>query len=89
MGAAIPPQGTGSHVAKDSNNAMPIAIVGLSCRLPGQVKSLQSLWQMCAEERDVWQPIPNERFNMGILYHPDPSRNGTVGRNSDCVLHHS
>ena len=35
---------------------------------------------MCAEQRDVWQPIPKERINFGAFYHPDPGRRGTVGR---------
>jgi len=57
---------------------MPIAIVGLSCRLPGAASCTDNLWRMCAEKHDVWQPIPKERMNNGAFYHPDPNRNGTV-----------
>ena len=60
------------------DKTMPIAIVGLSCRYPGEAKNLESLWQACAEERNLWQPISEERINQKAFYHPDPSRNGTV-----------
>ena len=60
------------------DDTMPIAIVGLSCRLPGGATSTEKLWKMCVEGRDVWQPIPEERMNNGAYYHPDPGRNGTV-----------
>lgn len=66
-------------VAEDQvNKTMPIAIVGLSCRYPGEAKNPESLWQACADERNLWQPIPKERMNQKAFYHPDPSRNGTV-----------
>lgn len=63
-----------------THSTMPIAIVGMSCRLPGGVSSPEDLWQICAEQRDVWKSIPNERMNNDAFYHPDPGRNGTVGR---------
>lgn len=61
-----------------TDESVPIAIVGLSCRLPGGVGSPEDLWSVCAEQRDVWQPIPNKRMNNNSFYHPDPGRNGTV-----------
>ena len=62
------------------DKTMPIAVVGMACRYPGAVTDPERLWQMCAEQRDVWQPIPKERFNQDIFHHPDPSRNGTVSK---------
>ena len=60
------------------DQTMPIAIVGLSCRLPGAAANPEGLWHVCAEQRDVWQPIPNQRLDNGAFFHPDPGRNGTV-----------
>ena len=66
-------------VARDQGDkTMPIAVVGLSCRYPGEAKNPESLWQACAEERNLWQPIPKEKVNPNAFYHPNPSRNGTV-----------
>jgi hypothetical protein len=60
------------------DETMPIAVIGMSCRFPGAATDPENLWQVCAEQRDVWQAIPPERLNKGVFYHPDPSRNGTV-----------
>ena len=62
-----------------NDHIMPIAIVGLSCRLPGAATDPANLWRVCAEQQDVWQPMPRERMNHEAYYHPDPGRNGTVG----------
>ncbi|KAL8792787.1 MAG: hypothetical protein Q9195_004600 [Heterodermia aff. obscurata] len=59
------------------DKTMPIAVVGLSCRYPGEARDPESLWATCAEERNLWQPIPKEKINQKAFYHPDPSRNGT------------
>lgn len=55
---------------------MPIAIVGMGCRFPGDATNPQKLWDMLVESRDAWSPIPKERFNQSAFYHPDASRNG-------------
>jgi hypothetical protein len=57
--------------------SMPIAIVGMSCRFPGDATDPRKLWQMCAAARDAWSPVPKERFNQDAFYHPDANRNGT------------
>ena len=76
------------------DKTMPIAIVGLSCRYPGDAKNPESLWQTCAAKQKLWQPIPKERINQKAFYHPDSSRNGTVRlfvqdpeTGSNCLLH--
>lgn len=59
-----------------ADDTTPIAIVGMSCRLPGAA-STEELWRLCAEQRDVWQPFSEARNNHSTYYHPDPGRNGT------------
>ncbi|WP_349294410.1 beta-ketoacyl synthase N-terminal-like domain-containing protein [Streptomyces sp. HU2014] len=39
----------------------PIAIVGMSCRLPGGVESPEDLWRLVAEGRDVVSDLPGDR----------------------------
>ncbi|MFI1913805.1 type I polyketide synthase [Nocardia sp. NPDC020380] len=39
----------------------PIAIVGMSCRLPGAVASPEDLWQLLQDGRDAITPFPTER----------------------------
>ncbi|WP_374104554.1 type I polyketide synthase, partial [Streptomyces sp. HB132] len=45
-----------------------IAIVGMSCRFPGGVRSPEDLWQLLAEERDAMTPYPTDRgWDVGDL----------------------
>ncbi len=51
----------------------PIAIVGLSCRLPGGVVDAKSYWTLLSEGRDVVSEIPADRWDVDAYYDPDPS----------------
>ncbi|KAJ5484831.1 hypothetical protein N7539_004819 [Penicillium diatomitis] len=54
----------------------PVAIVGMACRLPGQVSSLESFWELCSRGRSGWSEMPQSRFNAAAFYHPNPDRTG-------------
>lgn len=46
-----------------------VAIVGVSCRLPGDVTCLSELWtKVLLEERDAIVPVPAERWNNEALF---------------------
>ncbi|KAI5865333.1 reducing type I polyketide synthase [Durotheca rogersii] len=57
---------------------MPIAIVGMSCRFPGDATSPERLWRMCAEGRSAWSEIPADRFNKDAFYHPSGDKPTTT-----------
>jgi acyl transferase domain-containing protein/acyl carrier protein len=50
-----------------------IAIVGMSCRLPGS-NSPEELWQVLSTGKDVSSVVPQERWNADNYYDPDPSK---------------
>lgn len=58
--------------------SVPVALVGISCRLPGGANSVDKLWELLKRGSEAWTPVPNDRFNETAFHHPsadDP--NGT------------
>ncbi|KEQ90223.1 hypothetical protein AUEXF2481DRAFT_71742 [Aureobasidium subglaciale EXF-2481] len=56
---------------------MPIAIIGMSCRLPGGATDPDKLWDLCVAGKSAWSEIPESRFNRDAWYHPDKEHIGT------------
>ncbi|MEU9027343.1 type I polyketide synthase, partial [Streptomyces sp. NPDC048383] len=56
----------------------PIAIVAMSCRFPGGVRTPEDLWQLLADGTDAVAGFPADRgWDLERLYSPDPDRTGT------------
>jgi acyl transferase domain-containing protein/NADPH:quinone reductase-like Zn-dependent oxidoreductase/acyl carrier protein len=50
----------------------PIAIVGIGCRLPGRVTGPTSFWRLLRDAKDAIGEVPEDRWNIGSHYDPDP-----------------
>ena len=56
----------------------PLAVVGMSCRYPGGVRSPEDLWQVAVTGREVLSPFPGDRgWSLESLHHGDPGHPGT------------
>lgn len=63
-----------------------IAIVGIGCRLPGDISTPESFWQALVEELDVVGEVLTDRWNIDGYYHPDRNRPGTTYTRAAAML---
>jgi acyl transferase domain-containing protein len=58
--------------------SMPIAVIGMGCRFPGDATSPARLWELLVNGRSAWSEFPNDRINIDGFYHPSGNRQGSV-----------
>ncbi|MEM9271362.1 MAG: SDR family NAD(P)-dependent oxidoreductase [Cyanobacteria bacterium P01_F01_bin.143] len=56
----------------------PIAIVGMSCRFPGNSDSPEAFWELLRSGVDAIEEIPAQRWNIDDYYHPNPEVPGKI-----------
>jgi acyl transferase domain-containing protein/acyl carrier protein len=54
----------------------PIAIVGMSCRVPGGAEDADAFWNLLTEGKDVVGEVPADRWDVDAYYDPDPGKLG-------------
>ena len=57
--------------------ATPVAVIGMSCRLPGGIESPEQLWDALLRGDDLVKEVPAERWDTDQYYDPEP---GVPGR---------
>lgn len=60
-----------------AGNLEPIAIIGMSCRLPGSATDPQKLWELLKQGGSTWSKAPKDRFNQEAFH--DLSANAKPG----------
>ncbi|KAL8372278.1 hypothetical protein RB595_001863 [Gaeumannomyces hyphopodioides] len=64
----------------------PVAIIGMSCRLPGGASDPEAFYQLCCLGRSGWTPMPPDRFSKDGYHHPNPDRLGCYNPSGGCFL---
>ncbi|WP_330333036.1 SDR family NAD(P)-dependent oxidoreductase [Streptomyces sp. NBC_00536] len=76
LGKQVVVSGPVSNVAAVDDD--PIAIVAMSCRFPGGVRTPEDLWQLLSTGGDAISDLPLDRgWDIDALYDADPSAQGT------------
>ena len=66
----------GYTVAHVELKHQPIAIIGMSCRLPGSVSTPDEFWELLARSRTGFSDIRPSRFSDKRFFHPNPGKSG-------------
>ncbi|WP_437515469.1 SDR family NAD(P)-dependent oxidoreductase [Sorangium sp. So ce1099] len=66
----------------------PIAIVGIGCRFPGEVRDLESFWRLLEDGVDAIREVPKERWDIDAHYDPAPDASGKMMTRSGGFLDH-
>ncbi|KAI1124687.1 putative polyketide synthase [Nemania abortiva] len=57
---------------------MPVAVVGMACRFPGDATSPAAFYDMLVNGRSAWSEVPKNRYNIDAYWHPSKDRVGTT-----------
>jgi hypothetical protein len=57
---------------------MPIAVIGIGGRFPGDATNPERLWELISKGRSACSEVPKDRFNIDAFYHPHAERQGTM-----------
>jgi hypothetical protein len=91
MVAPTTPRANGLAAGNSSDGpdpVMPIAIVGLAGRYPGDAANPEKLWNLISEARSAMTEIPKDRFNIDAFWHPHNERSGAINVRGGHYMNH-
>lgn len=76
-GLGLNTESLNNAVPKADNTQTPIAIIGIGCRMPGDVASPAEFWELLSRSRTGFSKVPEKRFNADTFYHPNAGKGGS------------
>ena len=73
---------------RPSSASVPVAVVGMACRLPG-ANDLEQFWQLLQDGRSTVQRVPDARLDRATLYDPKKSVIGKSYTEIACLVDYS
>ncbi len=64
--------------AAERNRKIPLAIVGMGCRLPGKVETPEEFWDLLSRGTDAVTEVPISRWDTREFYDPNPATPGKM-----------
>ncbi|MBF0428041.1 MAG: amino acid adenylation domain-containing protein [Magnetococcales bacterium] len=64
--------------AEEESRTEPIAIIGTSCRFPGNADTPEQFWELLKNGTDAIREVPPDRWNAQAWYDPNPDNPGTI-----------
>ncbi len=68
----------GGEASQAEDKTIPVAVIGMACRYPGDATSPAAFSDMLRNGRSAWSEVPKERYNIDAYYHPSNDRIGTT-----------
>lgn len=81
------PMGSSTPVSSTQGQE-PMAIIGMSCRLPGGVNSPEEFWQLLMAGKDGISEVPAERWNAAQWHDPQPGTPGKIATRKGGFIDH-
>ncbi|KAI0884321.1 uncharacterized protein GGS22DRAFT_194853 [Annulohypoxylon maeteangense] len=72
--------------ALSQDASMPIAIVGISGRFPGDATTPSKLWDLVTAKKSARTDVPENRYNIDAFYHPSADHQGSTSARSGHFL---
>jgi len=64
----------------------PIAVIGMGCRFPGGADTPERFWELLRSGKDTLSEIPEDRWDVGSFYDPDPAVPYKIYTRHGCFL---
>jgi acyl transferase domain-containing protein len=64
--------------ALERSRTEPVAIIGMSCRLPGEANDPDAYWRLLHNGADAVREVPDNRWDVDAFYDPDPEAVGKM-----------